>query len=160
MATVTMADLVRLAVAERYKIRRVIIVCDRGMVSEKNLMRLEQAGYEYVVGMRMRQLKQKDAQRLLETAKMRPVTTDLKGWEVTFEGKRLVICFNPEQADKDKQKRQEIISRLVEKLKTQGLKSLLFRKEYSKYIKIKADKPQLHEEKIKAEEKFDGKFVL
>jgi len=148
------------AVAERFHIRRVVIVCDRGMVSERNLKLLEQAGYEYVVGVRMRQLKQHDARRLLEKAKMRSVSPQLKGREVPFEGKRLVVCFNAEQAEKDKQKRQEIIGRLVEKLKTQGLKSLLFRKEYSKYIKIKADKPQLNEEKIRAEEKFDGKFVL
>ncbi len=71
-----------------------------------------------------------------------------------------MICYNPEQADRDKQKRQEIIGRLVAKLRTQGLKSLLLHKQYSKYLKIRADKPQLDQDKITAEEKFDGKFVL
>ena len=33
-------------------------------------------------------------------------------------------------------------------------------KEYSKYLRIRADKPQLDHDKITAEEKFDGKFVL
>jgi hypothetical protein len=61
---------------------------------------------------------------------------------------------------KEKRKREEIIARLIEKLKAQGLKSLLVHREYSKYLKIKAEKPELDEEKVKAEELFDGKFVL
>ncbi len=48
----------------------------------------------------------------------------------------------------------------MEKLRTQGLKSLLLHKEYSKYLRIKAEKPQLDEDRIRAEEIFDGKFVL
>lgn len=40
------------------------------------------------------------------------------------------------------------------------MKSLLVHKEYSKYLKIKAEKPELDEEKVKAEEILDGKFVL
>ena len=65
-------------VNSRFKIRRVIIVCDRGMVSEKNIGQLELDGYEYVVGMRMRQLKKEDAGELLSTQGMRPVTKGLK----------------------------------------------------------------------------------
>lgn len=80
---------------------------------------LERSDYEYVLGMRMRQLKHGDAQNLLDITKMlRPVSRVLKGREVSFEGKRLVICYNPQQAEKDEHKRQEILARLVEKLKT------------------------------------------
>jgi hypothetical protein len=50
---------------------------------------------------------------------------------------------------KEKRKREEIIARLIEKLKAQGLKSLLVHREYSKYLKIKAEKPELDEEKVK-----------
>ena len=147
-------------VSGRFKIRRVIIVCDRGMVSEKNIKQLELEGYEYVVGMRMRQLGKEDAESFLSTKGMKSVTKGLRTKEIDFEGKRLVVCFNKEQARRDKKKREEIIMRLLEKLKTQGLKSLLVHKEYSKYLKIKAEKPELDEEKVKAEEIFDGKFVL
>jgi transposase len=147
-------------VSGRFKIRRVIIVCDRGMVSEKNIKQLEIEGYEYVVGMRMRQLGKEDAGSFLSTRGMKSVTKDLRAKEVDFKGKRLVVCFNKEQARRDKHKREEIIVRLLERLKTQGLKSILVHKEYSKYLKIKAEKPELDEEKVKAEEIFDGKFVL
>lgn len=147
-------------VQARFKIRRVIIVCDRGMISEGNIRMLHENNYEYIIGMRMRQFKEKDAQKILSVKNMIPVTKDLKGKEVRFKDRRLIVCFNQEQALKDKHKREEIITRLIIKLKTQGLKSLLIHKEYSKYLKIKASKPELNEEKIKTEELFDGKFVL
>jgi len=130
------------------------------MISEGNIRILESNNYEYIIGLRMRQLKEKDAQKILSVKNMAPVTKSLKGKEVHFNNKRLIVCFNQEQALKDRQKREEIITRLIIKLKTQGLKSLLVHKEYSKYLKIKADKPELNEEKVKREELFDGKFVL
>ncbi len=148
------------SVGLRFRIRRVIIVCDRGMVTKKNLEQMERDGYEYVVGMRMRQLTEEDAQKVLDAGRMRPVTGKLKAREVKLEGRRLVACYNPEQAERDRQKREEIIRRLVEKLKKQGLKSILVNKEYSKYLKIKAEKPELDEERIEKEALFDGKFVL
>lgn len=148
------------AVKEKFNIRRVIIVCDRGMISETNIEALEVAGYEYIVGMRMRQLKREKAEKILSKADMNKLSTSLSGKEVRYEGRRLVVCFNPEEAIKDKTKREEIISRLTEKLKTQGLKSLLVHREYSKYLKIKAEKPEIDEAKIETEELFDGKFIL
>ncbi|MFH0763786.1 MAG: IS1634 family transposase [Candidatus Omnitrophota bacterium] len=148
------------AVKTKFKIRRVIIVCDRGMVSEDNIRTLKLDGYEYVVGMRMRQLKTEDAKKILSIKDMASVTEGLKGKEVHFKDRRLIVCFNEEESLKDKKKRLEIIARLVIKLKTQGLKSLLIHKEYSKYLKIKADKPRLDEERVKYEELFDGKFVI
>jgi len=148
------------AVALRFRIRRVIIVCDRGMISERNIGQLEADGYEYIVGMRMRQLPRESAEKLLCRKGMNAVAKGLSAKEEEFENKRLIICFNSEQGEKDKKKREEIVARLIEKLKTQGLKSLLMHTEYSKYLKIKAEKPELDEEKVRAEELFDGKFVL
>ncbi|GAG40083.1 unnamed protein product, partial [marine sediment metagenome] len=148
------------AVNQRFKIRRVIIVCDRGMITEKNIRTLELDGYEYIVGMRMRQMKREDAEKILSKSNMNSISKDLKGKEVHFDKRRLVVCFSQEEAQKDKEKRREIIQRLTDKLKTQGLKSLLVNKEYRKYLKIKADKPELDEAAVKAEELYDGKFVL
>jgi len=147
-------------VKNKFKIRRVIIVCDRGMVSEKNIQALEKQEYEYIIGMRMRQLAKDKADKILSKTDMKSLSSSLSGKEVEFEGRRLVVCFNQEEAIKDKSKREEIIARLKEKLKTQGLKSLLIHREYSKYLKIKAEKPEIDEDVIKREELFDGKFVL
>ena len=91
---------------------------------------------------------------------MHAITDNLRAKETEYEGRRLIVCYNSEQAKRDKAKRAEIIGRLIEKLKTQGLKSLLVHKEYGKYLKIEAKKPELDEEKVKQEALFDGKFIL
>jgi len=148
------------AVNLRFKIRRVIIVCDRGMITQKNIQTLELDGYEYIVGMRMRKLKRKDAEIILSKGSMKSISKKLKGKEVDFEKRRLIVCFSEEESQKDKEKRKEVIQRLTEKLKTQGLKSILVNKEYRKYLKVEAKKPEINEAAIKAEELFDGKFVL
>lgn len=43
-------------VKEKYNIKRIIFVADRGMVSEKNLTLIEEEGMEYILGVKMRKL--------------------------------------------------------------------------------------------------------
>lgn len=43
-------------IKEKYQLKRVILIADRGMVSEQNLISLEQGKFEYIVGIRMRKL--------------------------------------------------------------------------------------------------------
>jgi len=50
---------------EKYQIDKVILIADRGMVSEENLVHLEQSGLSYIVGIRMRQLPQALKKKLL-----------------------------------------------------------------------------------------------
>ena len=44
------------AVTEKYRLEKVVLVADRGMVSEENLLVLEEMGLGYIVGVRMRSL--------------------------------------------------------------------------------------------------------
>lgn len=44
------------AVKTKYKLEKVVLVADRGMVSEENLLVLEEMGLGYIVGVRMRSL--------------------------------------------------------------------------------------------------------
>lgn len=144
----------------RFKLGRIIFVCDRGMVSRKNLELLEKSNYEYIVGVRMRKLKPEERDEFLKEVGFRDVKETLKVKEIIKGSRKYVICINPEEAEKDREKREEILMRLKEKLKTQGLKSLLINREYAKYLKIKAEKPVIDEEKIKREEIYDGKYIL
>lgn len=50
---------------EKYQIEKVILIADRGMVSEENLVHLEQTGLSYIVGIRMRLLPQSLKKKLL-----------------------------------------------------------------------------------------------
>ena len=50
---------------EKYQIDKVILIADRGMVSEENIVHLEQSGLSYIVGIRMRLLPQSLKKKLL-----------------------------------------------------------------------------------------------
>lgn len=50
---------------EKYSINKVILIADRGMVSEDNIVHLEQSGLSYIVGIRMRVLPQSLKRKLL-----------------------------------------------------------------------------------------------
>ena len=50
---------------EKYQIEKVILIADRGMVSEENIVHLEQSGLSYIVGLRMRLLPQTLKKKLL-----------------------------------------------------------------------------------------------
>jgi len=83
----------------------------------------------------------------------------LKVKEVVLDGQRYILCLNPRQARKEAQDRQAIVEALTEKL-TAAPKSLIGNKGYRKYLKLERGSLSLDQSKIKADSRFDGKWVL
>ncbi|MEW6425628.1 MAG: transposase [Bacillota bacterium] len=102
----------------RFQLRRVIFVGDRGMVSPTLLDELDHEHIEYIVGVKMR--KMKAVEKILKTGgRYRVVSENLKVKEVWSEDAgRYIICSNPVEAERDRQAREEMIKKLEEKLKT------------------------------------------
>lgn len=67
---------------EKYHIEKVILIADRGMVSEENIVHLEQMGLSYIVGIRMRTLPQSLKQKLLV-----PLDEEEERYELEFMDK-------------------------------------------------------------------------
>lgn len=65
MADVTAFSRIMTIIKKKYRIEKVILIADRGMVSEENLVHLEQTGLSYIVGVRMRILPQSLKKKLL-----------------------------------------------------------------------------------------------
>lgn len=84
----------------------------------------------------------------------------LKVKEVRVAETRYVICLNEKQRVKDKTDREMIVKSLAENLK-KGDKTLIGNRGYRKYIKKAAgDAFEIDADKIKEEERYDGKWVL
>jgi transposase len=143
----------------RFKIRRIILVCDKGMVSESNLEKLEKERIDFIVGVRLRNVKEVREEVLSTGGRYREVEDNLKVKEVFLGEKRYIICVNPEAARKDQKTREKILSDLEEKLR-RGAKELIGNKGYRRYLKVEKGAVKIDEEKLKEEERFDGKFVL
>jgi hypothetical protein len=153
----------------RFQIRKVCIVADRGMISAATIDDLEQQGWPYILGARMRQQKEVSEQVLADQGRFHKVvgprhkSTDpapLKVKEVKVEGRRYVVCVNPEQVEQDRQKREQIVASLREQLR-RGDKALVGNKGYRRYLKVEGDSHfVIDEAKLQEEARFDGTWVL
>lgn len=157
----------------RFEAGSFCVVADRGMISAKTIAALEApgSGIDYILGCRMRRQKEvKEAVlgqrggRYQEVEFERQAEKDpllVKVKEVKVEGRRYIVCFNPEQARKDAADRKAIVESLRERLK-RGEKTLIGNKGYRKYLKSEGEGKRfsIDEEKMKKEARFDGKWVL
>ena len=155
---------------ERFGINRFCIVADRGMISRETLEYLEKPENNmlYILGVRMRKVSEVKKEVLSRGGSYKEVHPEsqnkkdpspLKVKEVTLSGKRYIVCHNSRQARKDASDRESIVKSLEEQLK-QGVKSLIGNKGYQRYLKVEKESAWIDEEKIKAEERYDGKWVL
>jgi len=144
---------------ERFGIERATAVADRGMISKKTISDLEKRGLGYILGARMRSVNEVKLRVLSRAGRYREVRENLRVKEVKVEGRRYVVCHNPDQAKKDKADREAILASLPGALK-KGAKSLVGNKGYRKYLAVERGSVSIDRAKAKEEARYDGKFVL
>lgn len=156
---------------QRFRVRRVSIVADRGMISASTIAALEskQMDCDYILGARMRSVKEISERVLADRGRYEQITPErktskdpspLKVKEVVIEDRRYIVCLNEEQRRKDAADRKAIVEHLREQLK-RGDKDLIGNKGYRKYLQAdRAEHFTIDEEKIREEARYDGKWVL
>ncbi|MEO0256876.1 MAG: hypothetical protein ABIM74_06245 [candidate division WOR-3 bacterium] len=87
----------------RFGIKRAVFVCDRGMVSEANLRLMDEAGYDYITGLRMASHPARKA--LSRQGRYHRIEREGKPelWvkEAVVDGERYIICYNPDEAERE-----------------------------------------------------------
>ncbi|MCX5846024.1 MAG: IS1634 family transposase [Deltaproteobacteria bacterium] len=155
-------------IRQRFQIKQFCIVSDRGMISEETLAYLEKENIPYILGARMRMVKEIKEEVLSRAGRYREVYPEgisskdpspLKVKEVHVDNRRYIVCLNERQVRKDAADRQAIIDALQEKIKSNP-KSLVGNKGYRKYLSLDRDTVSINQQKISDEERFDGKWVL
>jgi transposase len=146
---------------EEYKIGKLIWVADRGMVSADNISRLNELKQEYILGVKMRQFNKEKRKHLLGLDKMMPVRDDLYVKEIVIPNEgRYIICFNPKEAEIKRKKREFFRQVLEKKIKKSTTKEWIIKNGYRKYIDITKGEIELNEKRLRAENQFDGRWVL
>jgi transposase len=153
----------------RFQIRQVCIVADRGMVSQATIDDLEQQGWPYILGARMRRQKEVREEVLTDRRRFHVVhpargkssePAPLKVKDVWVEDRRYVVCINQEEVEHDRTAREAIVAALREQLR-QGDKSLVGNKGYRRYLQTVGDEHfAIDEAKIADEARYDGTYVL
>ncbi|MBU1339859.1 MAG: IS1634 family transposase [Acidobacteria bacterium] len=147
---------------QRFRIGRIVVVADRGMMSEKSvdLLTSSDPPYDYILGCRMRKQKAVGEEVLSRAGRYQDVAVNLKVKEVRVGDDRYIVCLNEEEARKDAAAREEILERLREKLSRGEAKSLLGNRGYARYLKMSKEAVRINDAAVNAEARYDGKFVL
>jgi len=101
-------------------VEQVVFVADRGCVSKKNLEEIGRAGLDYIVGLRLRRAGDLVPAILADTSPYEQVQENLLAKAVEREGKRWIVCYSPETAERDLKMRGRALERLNQKLEAVG----------------------------------------
>jgi len=166
-----------------WRLGRAIYVVDSGFSGQANLRHLRSAGGHYIAGMKLRSGMAETEQALSRPGRYRTVKDNLRVKEVNVgDGdaqERYIVCHNPAEAERDQARREQRIARIeseLERLKLQreraktktereahqrGECALRDHKTLSRYLRqTKTGRLLLDREKIAAEQRLDGKYLL
>lgn len=145
---------------ETLGVGRVMLCCDRGMVSEENLQVLRDAGMPYLVATKLRRAK--TVQAVLSQPGRYQVVADnleVKEADLADGGDRYIICRNPEAVEADRREREAIVEMLAAKLASGSVKGLL-RGAARRYVRMQGGRAALDRGKIEEDARYGGKWVL
>jgi len=160
-----------------WKLGRVVLVQDTGFNSEENRRVLQGAGGHYIIGERMRLgSKSVPAEALGRGGRYKSLENGVKFKEVIIGGdsearRRFVVVLNPDEAERDRKKREDIVGGVVQRLEAlnqleeepheKAACALRSHPVYGRYVRqTKRGLLRLDKAKIKAEAHYDGKFLI
>ena len=151
----------------RFRINRVCVVADRGMISAETIAELEARKLLYVLGVRertdklVRELVLDDPAPFVPFVLMKPRReVDYEAKAVALAGRRYVVCRNLDEMKKDAANRATIVAALERQLK-KGDKSLVGNKGYRRFLADpEGDGFSIDRARVEEDAKFDGVFVL
>jgi len=144
---------------ERFGLQQVCWVADRGMISARTLVGLEERRLQYILGARLRRQREVQREVLGRAGRYHEVTENLRVKEVWVEGRRYIVCHNPEEAAKDAADREAILQALADQLR-QGAKRLVGNRGFRRFLRIAKGAVTIDQAQVAAEARYDGKFVL
>ena len=143
-------------IKSKYDLGKVIFVADSGLLSKENRNFLEKNNFNYILGARLKNLPKKIQDEIINSFQDDKKTE--KTAEINYEGKRLLIKYNPKRAKKDKKDREEAIEKVQKKLaKSKDPKSLLSNYGYKKFLNVTGTSTlKINQDKLSTEEAWDG----
>jgi hypothetical protein len=157
-----------------WRLGRCLFVGDAGMYSADNLVELSRGLGRYVLAVPMRRVKDIESAVLTRPGRYRKVADNLEVKEVWVgdgeRRKRYVLGFNPAEAEQQRTHRAQVLTELTAELTLlderqddhpKAACALMASRRYGRYLSTdQHGRPKLDAAKVKAAEKFDGKWVV
>jgi transposase len=139
---------------EQYKLDKLVVVADSGLISQTNKELLEQSGYEYILGARIKNessaIKQHILSLCISDGELKVINKP--------GGSRLVIGYSLNRAKKDKVNRERGLAKLEKKIRSGKLtKSSINNRGYNKYLRLDGQiQVSIDHDKFNQDNKWDG----
>ena len=157
-----------------WRLGRCLFVGDAGMYSAENLAALSRGLGRYILAVPMRKVKDIELDVLTRPGRYKHVADNLHVKEVWVgdgeRRKRYVLCLNPQEAERERAHRQQLLIELDAELALleqrqddhpKAACALMASRRYARYLSADwRGRPRLDAAKVRAAEKFDGKFVV
>jgi hypothetical protein len=155
-----------------WTLARVIWVADRGFASAENRRWLRRGDHHYIIGEKLRSGSAEATAALSRQGRYQQVADNLRVKEVKIsEHERFVICYNPEQADRDTAVRERLLAQLQETIagtdklpqtKRAELRGVISTKPgLHRYLRVTpSGLLRIDQRAVKAEANLDGKYLL
>jgi len=147
----------------KYRITRVIVVADRGIITKDNVGELRKANLDFILGMRLWSMTKAWQAKVMDKRQYRPLNKEgtLLIREMDYQGDRLIVTWSRDRAERDAHIREEIVKKIRAQLdkKDPEPKQFVTHKGYRQFLKgLNEGTPKVDEQAIEASRKRDGFF--
>jgi transposase len=156
-----------------WNLGRAMFVADSGMNSEDNRTELARACGKYLLACRMANVTEIKRDVLSKRGRYTVFTDNLQAKEVIVgdgeRRKRYILCYNPKEADRQRNHRQQLVELLEAELERHPDKSataqwaieLLASRRFKRYLRItKSKQVRIDRTAIRQAAQYDGKWVI
>ena len=139
--------------SQKFSLNKPIIVADAGLLSNDNIIALEVAGYEYILGARIKNESKKVVSQILSAGLKNSEYTTIEKQECT-----LIVQYSENRAKKDAHNRERGLRRLEKQIKSGKLtKKNINNRGYNKYLKLEGHVTiSIDMDKFVSDQKWDG----
>jgi transposase len=157
-----------------WRLGRCVLVGDAGFYSAGNLGELARGLGRYILAVPIRRLKEVEGAVLARPGRYRKIAANLEVKEVWVgqgeRRRRYIVCFNPEEAERQRQHRAAVLETLQAELgllaerdddHPKAACQLMASRRFARYLSVDAaGRPQLDPAKVKTAARLDGKFIV
>lgn len=142
------------AFKQKYQLERLVVVADAGLLSAKNIQALNEKGYEFILGARIKNETALLQQQIL-SLQLEDGQSSLIG---KSDGQKLIVSFSAQRAKNDAYNRKRGLQKLEKALAGGKLtKQHINNKGYNKYLRLDGEITiRIDYDKFKEDEKWDG----
>lgn len=139
--------------SEKFGLSKPVIVADAGLLNKDNIKKLEDQGYEYILGARIKNESKRNTEQILST-------TFKNGDHIVLDkgNARVIVHYSNNRAKKDAHNRERGLKRLEKQISSGKLsKQNINNRGYNKYLKMEGEiAVSIDKEKFEQDQKWDG----